>query len=288
MSDDSPEHKTRPDDNASEEHREFPAEDGSSAPYQDGAFYDHRYLKRKEDLNFYLRLIERVQADSVLELGVGTGRIATKIAEQGIRIAGVDRMRTMLQRAEERIAQKPAQVQGRLSLHQGDLRSIRLEEKFALVLAPFNVLMHLYRREDFERAMTTVRHHLASSGRFAFDVRMPDFVELNRNPDKIYRSRDVTHPETKHRFHYRERFDYDAVRQIQLVATSLQREDSPSVHISAPLTHRQFFPAELEALLHYNGFELEERYGNFDEDALDNYAESQVIVARQRADWAPA
>ena len=31
-----------------------------------------------------------------------------------------------------------------------------------------------------------------------------------------------------------------------------------------PLAHRQFFPAELEALLHYNGFSIEKLEGDFD------------------------
>ena len=48
------------------------------------------------------------------------------------------------------------------------------------------------------------------------------------------------------------------------------------------LAHRQFFPRELEALLHYNGFAIERIAGGFEGEPYDLVAECQVIVARAR------
>jgi hypothetical protein len=62
----------------------------------------------------------------------------------------------------------------------------------------------------------------------------------------------------------------------------LERIDDPSVRETIPLSHRQFFPAELEGLLHYNGFALEARYGDFDRQPPGGDEESQVLVARPR------
>ena len=50
----------------------------------------------------------------------------------------------------------------------------------------------------------------------------------------------------------------------------------------ALLALRYFFPQELEALLHYNGFAIETMRGGFEGEPLDRYAESQVIVAKRR------
>jgi len=49
-----------------------------------------------------------------------------------------------------------------------------------------------------------------------------------------------------------------------------------------PLTQRQFFPAELEALLHYNGFDVESHAGDFDGEPITAATESQVVIARAR------
>jgi hypothetical protein len=49
-----------------------------------------------------------------------------------------------------------------------------------------------------------------------------------------------------------------------------------------PLAHRQFFPQELEALLHYNGFTIEEAWGDYLGSRLDRYSEVMAVVARRR------
>ena len=80
---------------------------------------------------------------------------------------------------------------------------------------------------------------------------------------------------------YRERFDYDQARQILFVTMELTPEKSPRDAFVVPLAHRQFFPREWEALLHYNGFEIEHAYGNFSEGKLDNESDVMVIHARK-------
>ena len=59
------------------------------------------------------------------------------------------------------------------------------------------------------------------------------------------------------------------------------REDGALAH-AIPLSQRQLFPAELEALLHYNGFAVEERFGDFTFGPLRDDSEVQLIVARPR------
>ena len=54
--------------------------------------------------------------------------------------------------------------------------------------------------------------------------------------------------------------------------------------VAVQLSHRCFFPAELEALLHYNGFEVLARYGDFEQGELRGDSESQVLVCALRTD----
>ena len=49
-----------------------------------------------------------------------------------------------------------------------------------------------------------------------------------------------------------------------------------------PLAHRQFFPREMEALLHYNGFEVTALYGDFQRGRLDQHSDVMVWHARAR------
>lgn len=254
---------------------------GTEAHYRDARYYDHFYRRRKEDVRFYADLAE-AQGGPVLELGVGTGRVALAIARRGIEVVGVDRMPQMLARARERLAKEPAALRERVELRKGDLQRIRLGRRFPLVISPFNVFMHLYTREQIEKALAAVRRHLAPGGRFAFDVLMPDARDLSRNPAKVYKGGTVTPPSSGKKYHYGESFQYDPVRQVQLITMAFQAVEDPQDISITPLAHRQFFPVELEALLHYNGFTIEHRWGGFDGSRLTGISESQVVIARAR------
>jgi hypothetical protein len=157
---------------------------------------------------------------------------------------------------------------------------VRLGRRFKLVIAPFNVFMHLYTRDDLERAFATVKAHLARGGRFVFDVLTPDLHAFVRNPGKLYKGPRVTDPRTGQRYEYFESFEYEPVRQVQMVSMVFQNLENLEDLKVMPLSQRQFFPQELEALLHYNGFEIEHFWGDFERGPLTAESESQVLVAR--------
>lgn len=261
-------------------------EAGTRAHYQDGAYYDQAYRRRREDVDFYVAEASAAVAKNggaVLELGAGTGRVAIEMARAGVDVVCVDLVPAMLERAAARVAKEPRAVRERLTFKQGDMRSVRLRRRFSLVIAPFNVFMHLYELRDIERALATVKAHLAPRGRLVFDVMVPDPDALTRDPDHVYRSRPVRWPSDGKRYRYSETFHYDPVRQVQLVTMIFEDPADPNNTFIMPLAHRQFFPVELEALLRYNGFAIEHRYGDFERAPLDPESESQIIVARARS-----
>ena len=254
---------------------------GAVAHYEDAAYYDSTYKRRREDVRFYVELAAEATGP-VLELGAGTGRVALELARAGKLVVAVDAVPAMLARAQEKAERLPRDARARLSLRRGDLRSVRLRAKFPLVIAPFNVFMHLYTRRDLARAFATVRHHLAPGGRFVFDVLMPDLRAMVRNPGRLYRGPRMTDPRTGAVYHYFESFEYDVVRQVQLVSMVFQSATELADLRVLPLSQRQFFPEELLALLDANGFALVSRWGGFDRSPLDGDSDSQIIVARVR------
>jgi SAM-dependent methyltransferase len=246
---------------------------GAVAHYEDAAYYDHTYKRRRDDVSFYVALARR-QRGPVLELGAGTGRVTSPIAQAGIEVIAVEPVKAMRERGQQKTREL------NVTWRAGDLRSVRLGRKFPLVIAPFNVFMHLYTRRDLERAFATVRAHLAPGGKFVFDVLTPDLRAMVRDPGRLYRGPSFTlHGK---RYDYFEAFDYDAVRQVQLVSLVFQSLEELSDLRSLPLSQRQFFPEELAMLLHYNGFAIAQRFGDFTGGPLNADSESQIIVARAR------
>jgi SAM-dependent methyltransferase len=272
-------------------------EAGARAHFEDPLYYSQTYDWRADDAVYYCAIADG--RGPVLEHGIGNGRIALPLARAGTEVAGIDHSRPMLEHLRARLKAEPGAVRRRVKLHEGDIRSIRLDRKFALCIAPFNVALHLYTREDVEQWLARIRAHLVPGGELVFDISMPIVEDLARDPSVAYPVPPFDHP-TAGRVRYREHFDYDRVRQILFVSMFFEPAPARSARAGAtarrgaknrptkqefmtPLAHRQFYPREMEALLHYNGFEVTALYGDFKRGPLVQRSDVMVWHARPRA-----
>jgi hypothetical protein len=194
----------------------------------------------------------------------------------------------MLEHLRACLKLEPRSVQRRVTLHQGDIRTAKLGGRFPLVICPFNAALHLYTRQDVEAWLRRVREHLAPGGKLVFDISMPLAKDLARDPSVAYPIPPFVHP-TAGRVKYHERFDYDPVRQIQFVSMFFEPARSAGAKnakngesFMTPLAHRQFFPQEMEALLHYNGFEVLDLHGDFEGGPLVARSDAMIWHARPR------
>jgi Methyltransferase domain len=260
--------------------REF--EVGSRAHYDDPAYYTSTYGQRIDDVAFYVDLARRASAD-VLEYGVGNGRVAVPIARHGIRVVGVDHSAPMLTDLRRRLRAEPREVRDRLRLVRGDMRKVRMERRFGLVIAPFNTVLHLYTREDVERFLQRVSAHMAPRARFVVDMSIPAIEDLARPTSKPFHAPRFRHPTAGVVVRNREWFDYDPVRQVLFVSMEFDPVSRSEPAWVTPLAHRQFFPQEWEALLHYNGFEVERVEGDFCAGPLTHESDVMVWHARRRS-----
>ncbi|MDP9033781.1 MAG: class I SAM-dependent methyltransferase [Myxococcota bacterium] len=261
--------------------RDREIEAGARAHYEDPAYYTSTYAPRIEDVAFYVHQAVRARGP-ILEYGVGNGRIALPIARHGVDVVGVDHSRPMLADLRERIAREPEEVKRRVKLVTGDMRRVRLDRRFPLVVCAFNTALHLYDRRDVERFLASVRDHLAPGGLFLVDLSMPPLTDLARDPARPYNAPRFKHPTAGVVVKNREYFDYDPIRQVLFVSMEFEPVDEPSRRWATPLSHRQFFPQEWEALLHYNGFEVDRVEGDFTGGPLARNSEVMVWHARRR------
>jgi SAM-dependent methyltransferase len=109
------------------------------------------------------------RADRVLDLGCGTGTHARHLAASGLTVCGVDGSPSMVESALSSHANIAGDSRRRLTFLQGDIRYLRLGEKFDCVLSLFHVMSYMTSTADLQRAFQTVRHHLAPAGVCVFD-----------------------------------------------------------------------------------------------------------------------
>ncbi len=255
--------------------------EGATAHYREPAYYTKSYQRRVHDVAFYVKLASQTRG-RVLEYGCGNGRITLPIAMIGCEITGVDQSPQMLADLRNRIMKAPPEVRDRIRVVHGDMRTVRLRDRFSLVLCTFNTFLHLYTRNDAERFLACARRHLGSGGNLVFDISVPSPSELARDPTRGYRVPPMRYPLTGELVRYAEFFDYDPARQVLLVTMQFEPIDAPQRAWTTLLAHRQYHPQEIEALLHYNGFEMESITSDFTAQPLHRYADAAVITARLR------
>src|SRR5579862_8465255 len=104
-----------------------------------------------EDVPFYVDEARRA-GGPIVELAVGTGRIAVPIAVEGIPVIGVDSSRGMLEVARERAALAGVE----LDLRFGDRRDPPVEGEYPLVIVPFRSLLHMQTDADRREALRAI------------------------------------------------------------------------------------------------------------------------------------
>jgi SAM-dependent methyltransferase len=128
-----------------------------------------------EDVSFYVEEAERA-GSPVVELAVGTGRIAVPTAEAGVRVIGVDSSPGMLEVCRGRASL--AGVDGLLDLRLGELEAPPVEERVALVTCPFRSYLHLLDDAARLRALRAAYELLVPGGRLVFDVFAPGAEDI--------------------------------------------------------------------------------------------------------------
>jgi SAM-dependent methyltransferase len=235
--------------------------DASTSAYDSIArLYDPWSRTVIEDISFYVE--NAVTAGGpVVELGVGTGRIAIPTAAAGVPVIGVDSSPGMLDVCREQADR--AGVADLLDLREGDLRAPPVDERVRLVTCPFRALLHLSTDDDRLRALRAARELLEPEGHLVFDVFAPsreDIVEthaiwLEREPGIFERAL----------------WDTDA----RTLTLSVRGPDAETT-----MTLSWLSAAEWQSLLEEAGFDAADCFGWFDRRPYLG-GEDMVWIARR-------
>jgi SAM-dependent methyltransferase len=220
--------------------------------------YDPWSASVVEDVAFYLEEA-RASGGPVVELGVGTGRIAVPIAADGIRVIGIDSSRGMLDVCARRAALAGVEVDLRL----GDLREPPVSEHVPLVICPFRSLLHMHTDDDRKAVLRAAHELLLPGGRFVFDVFAPDADDIEQTHGRwLEREPGI----------FEHALWDEQARTLTLTVRDGERETT--------MTLAWLSPPEWQRLLEASDYEIEACYGWFDRTPYAG-REDTVWVARR-------
>ncbi len=198
----------------------------------------------------------------VLELAIGTGRLALPLAEHGLVVHGIDA-------SEQMVARLRAKRGGEaIPVTIGDFADVPVEDSYRLIFIAFNTLFALLTQEDQLRCFANVAKHLSDDGVFAVEAFFPDLARFDR------------HQRTQTTWVDAGRVLLDASRHSPVE----QRVDSQHVVITEagtklyPVSLRYAFPSELDLMARLAGLELRERWGSWRRDPFTAESGRHVSV----------
>jgi SAM-dependent methyltransferase len=196
----------------------------------------------------------------VLELGIGTGRIALPLSRRGVRVHGIDRSKAMV----ARLRAKPGGDDIGVTI--GDFATTTVGGSFTLAYMVFNAIVNLTTQEAQVACFRNAAAHLEPGGRFVIEVGTPDLQRLPPGE----------------RFHvFSQSQTYWGIDEIDVATQGfwshhLEEVDGRLERFSAP--YRYVWPSELDLMAQLAGMEVRERWGGWKGEPFTSDSRTHVSV----------
>jgi SAM-dependent methyltransferase len=230
------------------------------------AVYDDQYASR-DPTSAVAFLAARAGAGPVLELGIGTGRVALPLAATGLDVQGVDASAGMV----EVLRAKPGGIAITVTI--GDFASFDLGQRFSLVFVVFNTFFGLLTQEEQLDCFECVAAHLTPGGRFVMECFTPDLSRFDRDQRTGATAVELDEVRLDTSMH-------DSVQQVVRTQHVVIRDSGIEFF---PVAIRYAWPSELDLMGRAAGLEREERYDGWDGRPFTGTTEAMVTVYRKPA-----
>ena len=244
--------------------------------YRMADFYDDYYGRNVGDISFWVDQCK--DKKSILEVACGTGRITIPIIESGKKVFALDYSQAMLD-----ILKEKADVKGynedNIEIFCQDMRDMKFDKKFDIILITSNSVNHLEKTEDFERMLNSVYGLLEDKGLLIFDALKPRFKYLMRNMDEYYDEDEFVLAKTGEKIKICENSKYDHATQINNV--NYYYTDSKGKKTTLNTKVRLYFPQELDYIISKSKFEVVGKYDWYDFRPFRGKTNEQIFILRK-------
>jgi SAM-dependent methyltransferase len=240
-------------------------------------YYDWEHHDYDADIPLYLDFARRT-GGPILEVACGTGRLMVPLLEQGERVVGIDSSGPMLERARRAI--RRAGLVNRATLHQADMRTLDLGERFRLAIFGLDSFGLLPTLADQIAALERIGRHLERDGLLVVDLSNGNGRGAEPT-DELVLQRAGVDPETGRLLSKWTARATDHAEQVDHYTYFFDdvQDDGTVRRVTTELALRYFGRFELELLLERAGLAPEAFYGSYDLAPFAMGSERLIAVA---------
>jgi SAM-dependent methyltransferase len=247
--------------------------------------YDSIFPDWPGEIEFYRELAAQTYSKdrAVSELACGTGRVAIRIAQESIRVVGLDLSPIMLS-----VASKKNNTMSNLRWVQRDMRSFELGETFGLVIIPGHPFQNILTPEDQVATLNSIKRHLVLEGTLVVHIDHLDIHWLGQLPwdqQGVFKNAETfTHPHTDQQIRTSQSWSYESVTYTAISQKIWEAVDAKEEVVerweSGPLRFHCVFRFEMQHLLERTDFAIQSMYEDFYRNELTNDSSEMIWVAK--------
>ena len=226
--------------------------------------YDDLYADEWETDAAVDRIAELASGGNVLELGIGTGRLAIPLSARGVEVHGVDA-------SEEMVTKLRAKPGGdRIPVVIGDFADVDAGQGFTLVVLAVNTIFALPDQQAQVACFANAARHLLAGGAFVIEAWIPDIGAFRNN--RLVRPRVMGAGRISI-----ETAELDPVEQMMRTTQAVFTDGSVRLY---PANHRYAWPAELDLMAQLAGFRREARWADWRGTPFTSESRAHVSLYR--------
>ena len=243
------------------------------------------------EMDFYRELATEASSkgQAVLEIACGTGRVALRLAQDGIDVVGLDLSRAMLS-----VAREKSIGMDNVRWVQGDMRSFDLGETFGLAIIPGHSFQNILTAEDQVASLESIRRHLVPGGILVVHLdhlSVSWLGKLTEDQGGVFKPAGLfSHPKTGQQIRASQAWSYEAASQTAVSQTVWEAIDATGEVVdrweSGALRFHCVFRFEMVHLLERTGFVIQSVYGDFFRQELRDGSSEMVWVASNGKEYA--
>jgi SAM-dependent methyltransferase len=248
--------------------------------------YDESVPDWPGEIDFYRGMAAEVKRSggAMLEIASGTGRVAIRLAQEGVNIVGLDLSPQMLEVARE----KSVGLEN-MRWVQGDMRSFELGQTFEIVIITGHAFQHLNTPQDQVACLECIRRHLRRGGFLVVHLDHQDVSWLGdllrEKGGRFEAAGQFQHPESGRQVRTSRAWSYEPASQTAICQTAWEEIETDGQVVNRwqtrPTRLHCVFRFEMEHLLARVGFAIEAVYGDFFRHVLGDTSSEMIWVAQR-------
>ena len=240
----------------------------------DPQIYDDQFWWKKDDIEFWKKELSN-DGIKVLELGCGTGRIASGLIDNKLHYIGMDVSSEYITYATAKFKHFP-----NISFIQGNMIDFNLEHTFDYIFIGFNTFLHLLTNDQAKQCFQCVKSHLSDGGIFILDIvhPHPSFLSKNDNASELVMDfKDSEHDDIVQIY---EKCKYDNATEICDIVWEYRYKKHLEYSKQFEYQMRMYYPDTMNRLLTESGFYIEDMYGDYDMNPFKENSHLQIYKAK--------